>query len=113
MQINQKKYSIALAIFYLVIGILFIVIPFDVLIDIIFTMIGIGIVVLNIFPCVIYWLNVDKNKNALPSAILSTIAVVIGFVFIFWHHWVISIILGVWLIVLPIVRILQSLDKKE
>ena len=103
--------SITSAVITFVIGLLFLVIPYETLKDILFTFLGLGIIVINIIPCIVYWMHVDRDKNLMLPAILSTISIIVGFIFIFWHNWIISIILGVWLIVLPIIRIIQSEDK--
>lgn len=107
----RRSLTYALAEF--IIGLLFVVIPYETLKDILFTLLGIGIIILNIIPCIVYWLRYDKDRRVLLPALLSTISVIIGFLFIFWHHWIISILLGVWLIVLPVVRIVRAIDKRE
>jgi hypothetical protein len=55
----------------------------------------------------------SKDSRYYPYAVLALISVVIGFVFIFNHNAVLAIILGVWLVVLPIVRIILSKEKKK
>lgn len=105
--------SIITGVIYTVIGLLMIVIPYDVIKDILFTIIGIGIVILNIFPCILYWMSYERDKSFLAPAILATVSVAVGFVFIFWHNWIMSIILALWLIVFPIIRIVQADNKKE
>ncbi|HIT43719.1 TPA: hypothetical protein IAA91_02640 [Candidatus Avacholeplasma faecigallinarum] len=106
---NQKSYFSS--ILCILIGILLVVIPYETLKDIIFTILGIGIILINIIPCIIYWDQFLKNKSYLPQAIMTTISVVIGFIFIFYNHWIIGIILGLWLIFLPVLRIIKSNDR--
>lgn len=110
---NPKRQSIVGAVIAFFLGLLFVVIPYETLKDMIFTFIGIGIIVINLVPCIIYWTGAQRDNNMIFPAILSTISVVIGFIFIFWHHWIVSIVLAVWLIVMPIVRIAQAKDKLE
>lgn len=113
---NDNHYlrrSLTSALVSFIIGLLFVVIPYETLKGILFTLLGIGIIIMNIIPCIVYWLRYDKDRTVLLPALLSTISVIIGFVFIFCHHWIISILLGVWLIVLPVVRIIRSANKME
>lgn len=105
--------SIITGVIYTVIGLLMLVIPYDVLKDMLFAVIGIGIVILNIFPCILYWMSYERDKSFLAPAIMATVSVAVGFVFIFWHNWIMSIILALWLIVFPIIRIVQADNKKE
>jgi len=94
-------------------GLILLVVPYDALVDMLFAVIGLIIIVLNIFPCILYWMSYTNDKRMLSPAILATISVVVGFVFIFWHNWVICVILAIWLIALPIIRIAQANDKME
>lgn len=110
---HYVRRSLTSALVSFVIGLLLVVIPYETLKDILFTLLGIGIIIMNIIPCIVYWMRYDKDRTVLLPALLSTVSVVIGFIFIFWHHWIVSILLGVWLIVLPIVRIVRAVDKKE
>lgn len=107
------KRSIAGALATFIVGLLFLVIPYETLKDILFTFLGLGIIFINVIPCIMYWMHIDRDRTLLLPAILATISVVVGFVFIFWHNWVISIVLGVWLIVLPVIRIIQSKQRLE
>lgn len=98
---------------YLVIGLAFVVIPSNTLVDIIFTVLGVIIIFLNLVPCIYYFMLGSKDSRYYTNAVLSLISVIIGFVFIFNHNAVLAIILGVWLVVLPIVRIILAQDKKK
>ena len=100
-------------IVYILIGLAFLCIPSNVLIDIIFTVLGIIIIGLNLVPCIYYFMMGSKDNRYYPYAIMALVSVIIGFVFIFQHNAVLAIILGVWLVVLPIVRIVLSNDKKQ
>ena len=100
-------------IVYILIGLAFLCIPSNVLIDIIFTVLGIIIIGLNLVPCIYYFMMGSKDNRYYPYAIMALVSVIIGFVFIFQHNAVLAVILGVWLVVLPIVRIVLSNDKKH
>lgn len=111
--INNKFKGIGSCLVMLIIGLLLLVIPYDVLKDMIFTIIGIAIVVINIIPCFLYWYGYKYDNKLLAPAIFATLSVTIGFVFIFWHNWIVSVVLAIWLIVLPIYRICVSNEKKN
>lgn len=107
------KRSLIPSIITLIVGILFLVIPYDTLKGIFFTLLGLAIVLIYLFPCIYYWFQYSETNQYLFEAIVSTISVVVGFTLIFWHHFIISIILGIWLIVLPLIRIINSDNKVE
>lgn len=98
---------------YFFIGLGFVVIPSKTLVDIIFTVLGVIIICLNLVPCIYYFMLGSKDSRYYPYAILALISVIIGFVFIFNHNAVLAIILGIWLVILPIVRIILSKEKKK
>lgn len=110
--LNNKLNSLGSCLAALIGGLLLVVMPYGVLKDMLFTIIGIIIVVVNIFPCILYWLSYKTDNKYLMPAVMATISVVVGFVFIFWHDWIVSIILAIWLIILPIYRICTSQNWK-
>ena len=110
---QQRIVNWVVPFIYFFIGLAFIVIPSKTLVDIIFTVLGVIIICLNLIPCIYYFMLGSKDSRYYPYAILALISVVIGFVFIFNHNAILAIILGVWLVVLPIVRIILSKEKKK
>ncbi len=110
---QQRIVNWVVPFIYFFIGLAFIVIPSQTLVDIIFTVLGVIIICLNLIPCIYYFMLGSKDSRYYPYAVLALISVVIGFVFIFNHNAVLAIILGVWLVVLPIVRIILSKEKKK
>ena len=109
----KRRRILSRAIVAIVVGILMVVIPYDVLINMLFFVIVLMIIFSNILPCLAYWSAYSNDKRYLSMAIISTVSVVIGFLFMFWHDTVISIILAIWLIIMPIIRIVLSQNKKE
>lgn len=109
---NRLK-SLGSCLVALIGGLLLLVIPYEVLKDMLFTIIGIIMVVVNIFPCILYWLSYKTDNRYLMPAVMATISVTIGIIFIFWHEWFVSIILAVWLIILPIYRICINKNWKS
>ena len=110
---QEKVLNWVTPIIYILIGLAFICIPSNVLIDIIFTVLGLIIIFLNLVPCIYYFMMGSKDSRYYPYAVMALISVIIGFVFIFQHNAVLAIILGIWLVVLPIVRIILSNDRKH
>lgn len=111
--IENRLKSLGSCLVALIGGLLLLVIPYEVLKDMLFTTIGIIMVVVNIFPCVLYWLSYKTDNRYLMPAVMATISVTIGVIFIFWHEWFVSIILAVWLIILPIYRICINKNWKS
>ena len=109
----QRIVNWVLPIIYILIGLGFIAIPSNVLLDIIFTVLGIIIILLNLVPCIYYFMLGEKDNRFYINAVLSLISVIIGFIFIFNHNAILAIILGVWLVLLPILRIVLSKEKKK
>ena len=68
---------------YILIGLAFICIPSNVLIDIIFTVLGLIIIFLNLVPCIYYFMMGSKDNRYYQYAVMALITVIIGFVFIF------------------------------
>jgi len=109
----QRVVNWVLPIIYILIGLGFIAIPSNVLLDIIFTVLGIIIILLNLVPCIYYFMLGEKDNRFYINAVLSLVSVIIGFIFIFNHNAILAIILGVWLVLLPILRIILSKEKKK
>lgn len=109
----QKVVNWIIPIVYILIGVAFVAIPSDVLLDIIFTVLGVIIILLNLIPCIYYFMLGSKDNKYYTNAVLSLVSIIIGFVFIFNHNAVLAVILGIWLVLLPILRIILSTEKKK
>lgn len=108
------KINVVLYAILAVVGASFIFIPADTLLNFIFSIIGLGIVLLNIVPCITYLNAVLSNKQFLLPAITYSLTVLFGFMFIFgWTNVVISIMFGIVLVILPIIRIVFNKGKME
>jgi hypothetical protein len=98
----------------MLIGASLIFIPTETLLNTIFTIIGIAIIVLNSVPCYIKWNEALQNKKSLVPALIYTFTILLGLIFIFmWTNKIVSIIFGIWLIVLPIIRIIKAPNWKQ
>jgi hypothetical protein len=103
------KINIVLYVILAIIGASFIFIPTESLLNFIFSTLGIMIVLFNIVPCVTYINAALQNKQYIVPAISYFLIVLFGLMFIFgWSNMIISIIFGISLIVLPVIRVIQS-----
>ena len=110
---SSKKPLIGLYVLLMLVGASLIFIPTETLLSTIFTIIGITIIILNAVPCYIKWAEALSNKKSLFPALVYTLTILLGFLFIFmWTNDIVSIIFGIWLIILPIVRIIKSNNFK-
>lgn len=108
--------GIILGIITIMIGVMFVLIPYEELVSFLFTFVGICIMAINALPCFLNWMKYEATKQDLKDAIVSTISVLLGFIFIFCQGLardIFSIIFALWLIILPIIRIVNSENKKE
>lgn len=110
---NPFRRGISSPVIMFFIGLLMVVIPYDVMKGILHVFIGLGIVLVYSVPCILYWMTYDKEKKGLLPAILSTVTVAAGIIFLILHNWITCVILGAWLIVLSIIHVFQAENKLE
>ena len=84
---------------------------FEAMVEIVFSIIGIGIIASNLLPFIIAFKSMKYEKMYVVDFICSLISIVIGVLFIFEHTWIISLICGIFLVIIPIVRIIASANK--
>lgn len=116
MVVSTKRVSIIFSIILMVVGILISLLSYfsyDVFIHVICIILGIIIILLNIYPVMVYSSLMTQDKRFLPNFIISLSFLIIGILFIFSHGFVLSIITTVFLIILPIIRIILVEDKKS
>ncbi|MBR2371001.1 MAG: hypothetical protein IKA82_03155 [Clostridia bacterium] len=82
----------------------------EAIINVLFVILGVVIIIASI-PNVVDALS-DSHKQGLIPVILSAIPAIIGLVLIFWHNSVVMVIVGIYMLIFPIVRILMSYDPK-
>ena len=115
MLIVSKKVSIVTSIVLMVIGALMSLLAYfayDSFINFVCVVLGIFIIICNIYPLLVYSSLITQDKSYIPNFVIALVFVIIGVLFIFVHGFVMSIIATVFLIILPIIRILLSNDKK-
>lgn len=74
--------------------------------------IGIVIILMNIYPLLFSFKEMKYNKRFVYMFVTSLIFILLGIAFIINHEMYISIIFGVFLIILPIIRILLAKNHK-
>ena len=110
---NEKYLRASLiwfALFGVLAGLLLILMPTDSLLKIIFVVVGIITILYNIPGLTAGLTHLDTGAGKL-SLILSLISVAIGFLMIFYHSTVLMVILGIYLIILPLVQLIVSKDR--
>ncbi len=103
---NTLAFILTAGILGVLFGILLLAIDFSKILSLIFIIVGIFILIANL-PSFIYSLT---SVNLL-GIITSLLPILAGILMIFWHNSVLFYILGLYLIILPIVRILRAYDK--
>lgn len=103
---NSLAFILTAGILGVLLGILLLAIDFFKILSLIFIIVGIFTLIANL-PAFIYSLT---SANV-PGIITSLLPILAGVLMIFWHNSVLFYILGLYLIILPIVRILTAYDK--
>ncbi len=88
-------------------GILLLSIDPDFLLKIIFVVMGV-VTVLSALPALIAG---GRGRGGRVAVIVSLISLIIGILMIFWHSTVLMILLGLYMLVLPLAEILVARDK--
>ena len=96
----------------IVLGVLLIALPVDFLLKVIFVIMGI-VTVLSAISGVSFGLTYFDRREGKLSLISSGISLIVGILMIFWHNSLLMILLGVYLLVLPIVEILLATDRAK
>ena len=97
--------GIALGVFLIVVNISF-------LMGIIFTLIGV-LTVFNNLPSLIFSTFELKTGEGKIMFVLSLVATAIGVGMIFFHNWILMIVLGIYFIMIPLMRLLISPKHEE
>ncbi len=117
MNIRIRRSSLASSIILMVFGLLIAllsVFSFDGLANFICVCIGLLIIIVNIFPLIMAISLVEHDRRYIPDLVLTLISIVVGIVFMVDRkNIIISIVLAFILIILPIIRIIMSDNKKE
>jgi hypothetical protein len=101
--------SLILAIPGLIIGLLLLLIPTDFLLKLIFVVMGV-ITVLSSIPGLVAGAATFSTGAGKLSVIVSLISAIVGFLMIFNHNDILMIVLGVYMIALPILNVILAKD---
>lgn len=102
--------AISYTIFGVLAGILLILVPTDFLLNLVFVVMGILTVILH-FPGLLMGLGTIATPMGKVTLISSAVSVVIGLLMIFWHNSLLLILLGIYMILLPLIYILLAKDR--
>ena len=94
-----------------VLGLLLILIPVGFLLKLVFTVMGI-VTVLSNLPGLAQGIGTFSTPMGKVSLISSAIAILIGGLMIFWDSGVLMIVLGVYMILLPLINVLLSKNPR-
>ena len=97
---------LAITIVSFIVGLLLLILPNSIIIDYVYITLGFAIIVLG-------FTKIAKFRNGgLINYYEGTLDIVLGALVMFSHHLVTMIIVGLFLVALPIYRIIRSKDKK-
>lgn len=104
---RSLPYILTSGILGILLGTLLLVIDFSKILSLIFVIIGAFILIANL-PAFIF----SVTSLNIFGIITSSLPILAGIVMIFWHSTVLLYIIGAYLVVLPLVRVLLSSDKQ-
>ncbi len=113
---ETKKFNLVttlvVAALGILLGILLLSLNADLLLKIIFVVMGI-VTVLSAIPALLSALFTENGKASRLTLISSLLSVVLGILMICWHSGVLMVILGFYMLVLPLLEIILSHNKKQ
>lgn len=104
--------KVVLSCIILLMGLLLIFLPADGIVSFFLTICGVILILSNLPQCVYAWNAASKDKRYYIDAIASVISIVLGVLLILLPGLILNIIIAVWLIVMPLVRILLNQNPK-
>ena len=93
-------------------GLLLILTPVSFLLNVIFVVLGV-LTVFNNLPTMIFSLFELKTTSGKVMFVLSLIATALGVMMIFFHNSIYMILLGVYFVLIPFLRLIFSRDRAE
>lgn len=103
--------TLCFALFGILAGVLLIALRADLLLRVAFVIVGVLTVLTQIPGVVTGLLQISERRGKL-LLITSALSAAMGLVMIFFHSALLSVILGLYLIVLPLILVLQDTDKR-
>lgn len=102
--------SLILALIEIVVGILFLVLPAEGIINFFLRAAGVLLIIGNLSPCIYYYKMTSIDKKFQIDLISALISVVLGVLLIILPGVILSIILACWFVIMPIIRIILHKD---
>ncbi len=114
MDLNSVKRSaltgaLIYTVFGVLAGLLLLLVPTSFLLRLVFVIMGVVTVISNI-PGVIMGLMSINRASGVVTLILSALSVALGVMMIFWHEEILMIVVGVYMILLPILSVILAKD---
>lgn len=91
-------------------GLLLILLPTALLMNIIFTVLG-AITILSAIPSLVLGLTATNERAGRLSLISALISILMGIVLIFWHNNIFMIIIGIYFLLFPVLEIALAKDR--
>ena len=111
-----KKKNIIVAVIELIISVLLLLLSifdFGGLIKMVFVAIGLYMIIQNIIPLLFVAQIENKNTIHYVDIVMSILGIILGLILMFEHGLVVNIIIVVYLIIMPIIRIIKANNKLE
>lgn len=111
-----KKKNIIVAVIELIISVLLLLLSifdFGGLIKMVFVAIGLYLIIQNIIPLLFVAQIENKNTIHYVDIVMSILGIILGLILMFEHGLVVNIIIVVYLIIMPIIRIIKANNKLE
>ena len=107
-KIKRHPYLLISTIITLLIGIWLILTDYNKVINYIYFVVGSGLILTGVYRVLL--LDYNKNKTYLYDGIIN---IVIGILLMFVHNFAITLLLGLFFVIFPIIRIGQSSSPKN
>ncbi len=111
-----KKKNIIVAVIELIISVLLLLLSifdFGGLIKMVFVAIGLYMIIQNIIPLLFVAQIENKSTIYYVDIVMSILGIILGLILMFEHGLVVNIIIVVYLIIMPIIRIIKANNKLE
>ena len=111
---NSKKYFLGSTLFFtllgVAVGLLLLFLDASLLLKLVFIIMGIITVISNV-PSIVVGMMSFSTREGKIATVFGLLSAVMGFLMIFFHSELLMILLGVYMIVMPILEILLSAQK--
>lgn len=114
MKLNKSLSKVIIdSIIIALIGLLFILIDPGKLMHIVLIVVGIFVIIVSVNDIIANLSIPVRGPITTTNLVMSIVSLVVGIAMIIWQNTLMSVILAIWFIVMPIVRIVTAINKKE